>query len=399
MPQTKPIVSVENVVANNFSKVKYISPKLHETLCKRIEPQKGDILLTRIGAISKTKLIDWDVDASIYVSLALIRLSGDVCKEYVYQYTKSDFFRQEIEKRALLNATPMKINLGEIGKVPVPIPKSKKEQEKIANILSTLDKKIELIDQEIIQTQYLKKGLMQKLFSEGLGFQDEGGNWRPQTKFRDSVFGSIPAIWETPKLDECVTKVGSGVTPKGGSAAYLETGVPLIRSQNILFGKFKLGNVAFISDSQHKKMKGSQLQARDVLLNITGASIGRCAVLPKDFDEGNVNQHVCIIRTTKDIIPEFMGIFLNSYLGQKQIWSLQAGGNREGLNFQQIRSFIVPVLPKNEQQAIIDICFTVEAKLDLLEQQKIETQQLKKGLMQKLFTGEWRVPKDDIEAA
>lgn len=273
------------------------------------------------------------------------------------------------------------------------------EQRRIAEVISSVDEKIVLIEQNITQTKMLKSGFMQKLFSKGVGVQDEDGVWRKHTKFRDSAFGPIPSNWKTPKLGDCVTKVGSGVTPKGGSKAYLVEGIPLLRSQNVLFGKFKLGDVAFISDSQHEKMKGSQLQARDVLLNITGASIGRCAVLPKDFDEGNVNQHVCIIRTTKDIIPEFMGLFLNSYLGQKQIWSLQAGGNREGLNFQQIRSFVIPVLPQNEQQAIIDICFTVDAKLDLLEQQKRETQQLKRGLMQKLLTGEWRVPLDDNEAA
>jgi type I restriction enzyme S subunit len=273
------------------------------------------------------------------------------------------------------------------------------EQKKIATILSTVDKKMGLIEQSITQTKQLKVGLMQKLFSKGVGILKEDGNWQQHTEFKNSIFGQIPSVWETPKLAECVTKVGSGVTPKGGSKAYLETGIPLLRSQNILFGKLKLDDVVFISDSQHKKMKGSQLQARDVLLNITGASIGRCAVLPCDFKEGNVNQHVCIIRTTKNIIPEFTCIFLNSYLGQKQIWSLQAGGNREGLNFQQIRSFVIPVLPQNEQQAIVDICFTVDSKLDLLEKQKAETQQLKKGLMQKLLTGEWRVPLDDNEPA
>lgn len=146
-------------------------------------------------------------------------------------------------------------------------------------------------------------------------------------------------------------------------------------------------------------MKGSQLEPKDVLLNITGASIGRCAVLPADFEEGNVNQHVCIIRMSQTITPEFCGWFLNSNLGQKQIWNLQAGGNREGLNFQQIRSFRIPVLTVEEQCSIVDILSTVSDKLNLLEQQKVETQQLKKGLMQKLLTGEWRVPVEETEAA
>ncbi|EOX1606478.1 restriction endonuclease subunit S [Vibrio cholerae] len=273
------------------------------------------------------------------------------------------------------------------------------EQEIIAEYLSTVDKKIDLIDQKIAETEKLKTGLMQKLFSEGVGVQDENGNWQPHTEFQDSPFGKIPKCWSVETLGEHTIKVGSGVTPKGGSKAYVDTGIPLIRSQNVLFGKFKLDDVAFITEQQHEKMKGSQLKPKDVLLNITGASIGRCAVLPADFEEGNVNQHVCIIRMSQAITPEFCGWFLNSNLGQKQIWNLQAGGNREGLNFQQIRSFRVPVLTVEEQCSIVEILSTVSDKLNLLEQQKAETQQLKKGLMQKLLTGEWRVPVEETEAA
>lgn len=273
------------------------------------------------------------------------------------------------------------------------------EQQKIAEVLSTVDKKIDLIDQKITETEKLKTGLMQQLFSEGVGVQDENGNWQPHTEFQDSPFGKIPKCWSVETLGEHTIKVGSGVTPKGGSKAYVDTGIPLIRSQNVLFGKFKLDDVAFITEQQHEKMKGSQLHPRDVLLNITGASIGRCAVLPADFEEGNVNQHVCIIRMSQAITPEFCGWFLNSNLGQKQIWNLQAGGNREGLNFQQIRSFRIPVLTVEEQCSIVDILSTVSDKLNLLEQQKVETQQLKKGLMQKLLTGEWRVPVEENEAA
>ena len=214
-----------------------------------------------------------------------------------------------------------------------------------------------------------------------------------------SIFGDIPKSWFIRKLGECTEKVGSGVTPNGGSKAYVETGIPLIRSQNILSGKLKLDDVAYITQAQHDKMKGSKLHARDVLLNITGASIGRCAVLPDNFDEGNVNQHVCIIRTTNVLDPSFCGFFLNSSFGQKQIWSLQAGGNREGLNFQQIKSFAIITPPIFEQQKIAEVLSTVDKKIDLIDQKIAETEKLKTGLMQKLFSegvgvqdenGEWQ---------
>jgi type I restriction enzyme S subunit len=88
------------------------------------------------------------------------------------------------------------------------------------------------------------------------------------------------------------------------------------------------------------------------LLNITGASIGRSCVVPESLSEANVNQHVCIIRCTNDLSPSFLSHFLNSTLGQKQIWSFQGGGSREGLNYQQIASFEVPLFSRDQQDAI-----------------------------------------------
>ncbi|MCC4862435.1 restriction endonuclease subunit S [Vibrio splendidus] len=315
-----------------------------------------------------------------------------VCGRYFFEYFRYKFYGRVSRMSAKGSVDSVRMEM--IAKMAVLLP-SFEEQQKIAEVLSTVGQKIDLIDKQIAETQKLKTGLMQKLFSEGVGVQDEEGNWQPHTEFQESPLGLVPKSWEVSKLGDYALKIGSGVTPKGGSKAYVEKGIPLLRSQNVLFGKFKLDDVAFITDEQHEKMKGSKLQARDVLLNITGASIGRCAVLPSNFEEGNVNQHVCIIRTKDDLEPEFCGIFLNSYLGQKQIWSLQAGGNREGLNFQQIRSFHIPIISQDEQKAIFDICSTVDEKLALLEKQKAETQQLKKGLMQKLLTGEWRVPLDN----
>ncbi|WP_412514380.1 restriction endonuclease subunit S [Shewanella indica] len=359
---------------------------------------KGDFLFARSGAIGRYGIISHEPPKTIFASyLIRFRFSEQVNSYYVGQVYESELTQAQIKAISQGNAN-ININAENIKKLKILVPPIR-EQQKIAEVLSTVDKKIDLIDQKIAETEKLKTGLMQKLFSEGVGVQDENGNWQPHTEFQDSPFGKIPKSWSVETLGEHTIKVGSGVTPKGGSKAYVDTGIPLIRSQNVLFGKFKLDDVAFITEQQHEKMKGSQLQPKDVLLNITGASIGRCAVLPADFEEGNVNQHVCIIRMSQAITPEFCGWFLNSNLGQKQIWNLQAGGNREGLNFQQIRSFRIPVLTIEEQCSIVEILSTVSDKLNLLEQQKAETQQLKKGLMQKLLTGEWRVPVEETEAA
>ena len=152
------------------------------------------------------------------------------------------------------------------------------EQQKIAEILSTQDKIIELKEKLLEQKQEQKKLLF------GILLVDK------QDKKINQNGG------EFVKLGDICQKIGSGSTPKGGREVYLDSGIPIIRSQNVLNGILDMKDVAYISKEQHQKMKGTWVHPNDILLNITGASIGRSCVVPEDIQTANVNQHVCIIR-------------------------------------------------------------------------------------------------------
>ena len=204
--------------------------------------------------------------------------------------------------------------------------------------------------------------------------------------YKKTKLGWIPEDWDAVKLGKITNKVGSGITPRGGSKVYQDNGIPFFRSQNILYGKVSVKDIVYISEAIHQKMKNTQLQPADVLLNITGASIGRCCVFPNDFENGNVNQHVCIIRPDEIIKSKYLCYILNSPIGQNQIWNFQAGGNREGLNFQQIKSFIIPYPPLPEQKKIAEILTTIDNKISSIDNQIQQAEQLKKGLMEKLLT-------------
>jgi type I restriction enzyme S subunit len=121
--------------------------------------------MTRIGSLGDTKLLDWDVNASIYVSLALLKPGEGVNSEYLYRYSKSKAFILDVEKRSLLNATPKKINMGEIGAIPVPVPRSIQEQEAIATILSDMDAEIESLETKLTKARQVKQGMMQELLT------------------------------------------------------------------------------------------------------------------------------------------------------------------------------------------------------------------------------------------
>ena len=159
-----PFYSVENITANNFINTKFISANDHIQLIKRCKPEKGDILLTRIGSIGDTKLIDWDVEASIYVSLALLKVKDGVNPLYLYLYTKCQRFIFDIEERSLMNASPKKINMGEIGSVPIPLPELD-EQTAIATVLSEMDMEIAALEARLAKTKDIKQGMMQELLT------------------------------------------------------------------------------------------------------------------------------------------------------------------------------------------------------------------------------------------
>jgi type I restriction enzyme S subunit len=109
----------------------------------------------------------------------------------------------------------------------------------------------------------------------------------------------LPTGWAWSKLGDLCTKTGSGSTPAGGKDAYVASGVPFLRSQNVYDDGLRLDGVAFISDTTQERMSSTTVKACDLLLNITGGSIGRCAIVPDSFVVGNINQHVAIIRLAR----------------------------------------------------------------------------------------------------
>jgi type I restriction enzyme S subunit len=196
--------------------------------------------------------------------------------------------------------------------------------------------------------------------------------------------------WELDTLGSRVTKVGSGITPTGGESNYRSSGRPFVRSQNVGWGELILDDVVFIDDETHRTFAATEIRLHDVLLNITGASIGRSAVADSRIAGGNVNQHVCIIRSEeRALVPRFLNQYLLSNYGQNQIDSFQAGGNRQGLNFAQVRSFTIPVPPRTTEQQKIADCLSSVHELIADQARKLDALKThKQGLMQQLFPRE-----------
>ena len=207
---------------------------------------------------------------------------------------------------------------------------------------------------------------------------------RPKGNVPNLRFPEFQGEWEKCKLGDLTAKVGSGSTPKGGNAVYTSAGHCFVRSQNVGMGYLILDDVAHINDGIHQKHKATELKEDDVLLNITGASIGRTAIATKEIEGGNVNQHVCIIRANSKVSPKFLCNYIQTKKIQNYIQSLQTGGSREGLNFEQIRSFPISLPNMAEQNKIAQLLDKLNERIATQNKIIDKLQSLIKGIAQKI---------------
>jgi type I restriction enzyme S subunit len=215
----------------------------------------------------------------------------------------------------------------------------------------------------------------------------------------------LPETWRWVSLGDLLSFIGSGVTPKGGKRQYQQVGVPFIRSQNVLPGSIRFDDLVHISPKLHEELSRTHIKPNDILLNITGASIGRSAVTPYSFGQGNVNQHVCILRPFPCICARYISWFLNSSIGQAQIMSSQSGVTRQGLNYKQIKALSIPLAPQAEQYSIasrIEELFSdLDSGVKALDRIRVLLkryhQSILKAALQGELTRDWRDSHPEIE--
>lgn len=343
---------------------------------------KGTMLLSIFASLGKTTRLG--IDAT--VNQAIIGLEPNEKLEGKYlQYLFEDCERY-ISFYSSAN-TQENLNVTKIKDLIFPVP-TLSEQQKIATFL---DQKTAEIDTIIAKKENLlllleekKKAIVNETLTKGLN---------PNAKMKDSGIewiGEIPENWAMKPLKYLTEKIGSGVTPRGGAEVYVDEGIQFIRSQNVYFDGLRLDDVVCIDRKTHNKMENSQVYKYDVLLNITGGSIGRSCVveLNKEF---NVNQHVCIIRCNNELLPHYLNYLLFSDLGQNQIRMGITGGNREGLNFENLKSFIIPNPKIGVQERIVFFLNDFVTKSDLIRDkimiQIMKLKEYRQSLISEAVTG------------
>ncbi|TBA76913.1 restriction endonuclease subunit S (plasmid) [Rhizobium ruizarguesonis] len=340
-----------------------------------------------IGSIAR-----WQGDSDILVSpdYVVFRCKGAgpnrLDPSYLDHFRRSAAWEEFVSEKGD-GSVRVRIYYKDLARLQLALP-SFPEQQKIADCIDSSDVLIEAQGRKVEVLKAHKKGLTQRLFPRPERIENGvkiPADTIPRLRFPEF---RTAGDWGRGELGPKTDKVGSGITPNGGDRNYRSSGRPFVRSQNVGWGELLLDDVACLDEETHNSFASTEIRLGDVLLNITGASIGRSAVADRRIVGGNVNQHVCIIRVKQKEIDQF---YLNQYLisqyGQKQIDNFQAGGNRQGLNFAQIRTFSIPLPPKMPEQHRIAECLTSLDDLINAENQKLDNlKSHKKGLMQQLFS-------------
>lgn len=210
------------------------------------------------------------------------------------------------------------------------------------------EERADLIKQKKIKAP---KGSESVIYREGGSWYERRGKSEPVC-IDDEIPFETPENWEWTRLGTLCAKIGSGSTPPGGRNAYVDEGPMLLRSQNVHNDGLRLAGVARFKQETFNT-RGSHVEPKDVLLNVTGASIGRSAVVPDVFEDADVNQHVLILRQINPDLRWWVHEVIVSPLVQGAIMAVQAGATKEGLSAAKASNLLIPIPPLVEQQRIV----------------------------------------------
>ena len=343
----------------------YISENDFNDVMKRGFVQKGDVLFTTEAPMGNVAQI---YNEHIALAQRVIKFRGIPLKlkNTFLKYNLMSFRFQKLLKEKAIGTTVLGIQGKVLHKLPIIYPQLK-EQEKIADFLSTVDKKITNLENTITSLENQKKGLLQQIFSQKLRFKDKNGNNYPN--------------WEKKKLGDITVLITKGTTPTN----FNDGNINFIKVESIINSKINLSKCMSISENTHFSiLSRSILKENDILFAIAG-SLGISCIVNKEILPANTNQALAIIRLSNNVNINYIFWTLNSNIMKKYIKISHSIGAQPNLNLKQLNDFILPYPCLEEQTKIADFLSAFDRKLDNQKAQLEHWKQIKKGLLQQMF--------------
>lgn len=340
---------------------KYPTPTVWCSLPKKIA-RNNDILISVRAPIGDLNFANEECCIGRGLAALRIKDNSKYSKEYLFAFLKS--IARELQRKGT-GSTFTAIGKTVLEDLEINIP-SLPEQQKIAAHLDSIQRAIDNKKQQLQQLDELVKSKFVEMFGET---PVESGKWKVE------------------KLKELTSKIGSGSTPKGGKGSYVEEGVSLIRSMNVHNGYFDYEDLAHLTDAQAKSLDGVKIEEGDVLINITGASVARCCIVPSDVLPARVNQHVSILRIKRDLMSVFLNYFLISDEEQFALLDIGGGGGatREAITKTELENLVVPVPPIDLQNTFAEYVQKIDSAKSIIKTQLVDLQELLDSKMDEYF--------------
>ncbi len=358
--------SVENIVSDKPSK--FISQQDYLTATNQNRPEYNDILLTRIGTIGVSKVVNWNYPFSIYVTLAVIKQSKYFNSYYLHYFIQSNFFQKELKNNSLLQAIPC-INMNELKKCEVILPPLN-EQIAIANILSDVDHYLYSLDALILKKESVKKALSFELLSQ-----------------RKRLKGFNQA-WQKVRLGTYKYRRGSFPQPYGNPQWYSDNGMPFVQVYDV-GENFKLTQKTKQKISKIAQPMSVFVPKNSVIITLQG-TIGRVALTQYDcycdrtiliFDNNTLN----------DVNKYFFVLSLFTKFEEEK--RKADGSIIKTITKQTLKDFEILLPPLNEQSAIANILSALDNEITSLKNKKRQFENIKKALNHDLMSAKIRVLK------
>ncbi|MBE7632983.1 restriction endonuclease subunit S [Tenacibaculum finnmarkense genomovar ulcerans] len=380
-------VKVESIHSNGTfipSKFAYVGNDCHNSF-KRSQLYKDDILFTIAGALGRSAIVEKNIlPANTNQAVAIIRLKNLDNKDYIFHYLRGNSIKKLIE-RINVSTAQANLSLGQINNFKIPFPPLQ-EQQKIAEILSTVDAKISIIDAQISETQNLKKGLMQSLLSKGIG----------HTEFKKSALGEIPKSWEVVEIGEIISELLAGVSVNSEDRESQIGEIGILKTSALFSGKFSPKKHKTVIKKDIHRVKLNPLKNTILISRMnTPLLVGECGFVDVDYPTLFIPDRIWMIKFSDDfnVSAKWLSYVLSSYTLRNQIKLIATGTSNSMKNISKPSLLGIKIIfpPLQEQEKIASILSSVDEKLDVLSEKKSDYQNLKKGLMQQLLTGLVRV--------
>jgi len=340
-----PVLSAMNVKGGllNFETDRYTSEEEYEAFNRRLPLATGDVLLTIVGTIGRSAVVQMVSPIVFQRSVAVIRPRAQhLSSRFLFHVTQSAEFQNQLD-RAANKSSQAGVYLGKLGDVKIPLPPLP-EQRRIAAILDQADALRAKRREALVQLD----SLTQSIFIELFGGQ-QSQDW------------PIETIADVAALHDGSIRTG----PFGSQLLHSEfvaEGVAVLGIDNAVANEFRWGERRFINEAKYRELRRYTVRPGDVLITIMG-TCGRCAVVPDGFPVAINTKHLCCITLNPvKCLPAFLhAFFLRHPMARSYLEQTSKGAIMSGLNMGLIKAMPISVPPLALQQTFATRIQAVES--------------------------------------